>query len=76
MLDHWLAAGRLYIKEMDLEDVAALKFCLLALGILMGMGIPLKSRRATAVLASILFVGTYVPLMSKFFFLLTRAKED
>ena len=27
MLDKWLAAGRLAIKDMDLEDVAALKRC-------------------------------------------------
>ena len=42
MLDKWLAAGRLAIKDMDLEDVAALKLCLMALGILIGLGIPLK----------------------------------
>ena len=49
MLDKWLAAGRLAIKDMDLEDVAALKLCLMALGILIGLGIPLKKRSAAAV---------------------------
>ena len=52
MLDKWLAAGRLAIKDMDLEDVAALKLCLMALGILIGLGIPLKKRSAAAVLSS------------------------
>lgn len=76
MLDKWLAAGWLAIKDMDLEDVAALKLCLMALGILIGLGIPLKKRSAAAVLSSILFVGTYIPLMVRFFGALTRTRED
>lgn len=76
MMDSLLGAGRLYIKDMDLEDVAALKLCLMALGILMGLGIPLKGRRAAALLAGLLFVGTYIPLLSQFFACLTRVRED
>ena len=32
MLKNWCAAGRLMLKDMDLEDMAALKVCLLAMG--------------------------------------------
>ena len=48
----------------------------MALGILIGLGIPLKKRSAAAVLSSILFVGTYIPLMVRFFGALTRTRED
>ncbi len=76
MMNSLLHAGRLYIRDMDLEDVAALKLCLMALGFLMGLGIPLKGRKPAALLAGLLFVGTYIPLMSNFFYCLTRARED
>ena len=37
MLKNWCAAGRLMLKDMDLEDMAALKVCLLAMGTLLGL---------------------------------------
>ena len=36
MVKKWIAAGRLMVREMDLEDVAALKLCLMSLGLLLG----------------------------------------
>lgn len=76
MLNKWMAAGRLMLKDMDLEDIAALKFCLLALGVVMGVSIPARGRKPAGLLASILFVGTYIPLMTKFLAALTRTEED
>lgn len=76
MLNQWLAAGRLMLKDMDLEDVAALKLCLLSLGVLGGIAVPLKARKPAALIASMLFVGTYIPLMTKFLGSLVKTEED
>ncbi len=42
MVKKWIAAGRLMVRELDLEDVAALKLCLLSLGTLLGLAVPRK----------------------------------
>ena len=75
MVKKWLTAGEQYLKEMDLEDMAVLKLCLLSMGTLVGLGIPLRGKKATAMLAGLLCMGTYVPLMSKFVELLSRAEQ-
>lgn len=75
MLNKFCAAGRLMMKDMDLEDMAALKVCLLSLGALGGMALPLKLKKPAAFFASTLFLGTYIPLMYKFVSSLTKAEE-
>ena len=76
MLKKWCDAGRLYMKDMDLEDMAALKVCLLSAGVLFGIGLPLKWKKPAALFGSFLFVGTYLPLMTKFLEYLERGTED
>lgn len=76
MLKKWCDAGRLYMKDMDLEDMAALKVCLLSAGVLLGIGLPLKWKKPAALFGSFLFVGTYLPLMTKFLECLERGAED
>ena len=71
-----LKAGDNYLKKMDLEDMAALKFCLLSLGTLMGLGISPRNRKPVGMLAGLLFLGTYVPLMSDFLAEYQRTHED
>ena len=61
---------------MDLTDMAALKICLLSLGVLIGLFVPSKSRKCTSFLMGALFAATYVPLMSKFFGLLGEPEEE
>lgn len=56
-----------YLRRSDWKDLSALKLCLLALGILIGMYIPAAARTAVLVIAGIVFIVTYVPLMKKFF---------
>ena len=60
MVKKWMAAGRLMVREMDLEDVAALKLCLL------GLSVPRKKKPAFALFSTLVFIGTYFPLMVKF----------
>lgn len=62
-----IAAGNLYLKKMDLFDIALLKLCLGALGVLIGLGVARKHRKSAGVLAGLVFCLTYVPLMGRFF---------
>lgn len=76
MLKKWCDAGRLMMKDMDLEDMAALKICLLSMGVLGGIALPLKWKKPAAFFGSMLFVGTYVPLMTRFLECMSRTEED
>lgn len=55
-----------YIKRSSWKDMALLKFCLFAIGILAGMQIPKQSRKGVRIAAAMVFTATYIPLMSKF----------
>lgn len=56
-----------YIAKSDWKDLAMLKFCLFAMGVLAGMRIPEKNRKQAGWIAAAVFVATYIPLMAKFF---------
>ena len=64
-----------YIAKSDWKDLAMLKFCLFAMGVLAGMRIPEKNRKQAGGIAAAVFVVTYIPLMAKFFSVI-REKED
>lgn len=55
-----------YIARCDWKDLALLKFCLCAVGILIGVAAPKKARVPLAVGALVVFAVTYIPLMKKF----------
>ena len=59
------AADR-YLKACDWRDIAVLKFCLCALGVLIGLAVPGRKKRPVAWAASLVFGAAYVPLMGKF----------
>ena len=48
------------------KDMALLKFCLCALGVLIGIALPGRKKRPAAWIASLVFVAAYIPLMAKF----------
>lgn len=56
-----------YIAECNWKDLAMLKFCLFAMGVLAGMQIPRKNRKQAGWIAAAVFAATYIPLMAKFF---------
>ena len=60
-------AADLYISQCRWQDIALLKFCLLALGIMIGMGIPRKRKNAFCVITSVIFGFTLVPMLMKFY---------
>ena len=58
--------GKAYIRECDWKDLALVKFCLCAMGVLIGLFVPEKKRKIPLILAGIVFLATYIPLMVKF----------
>lgn len=62
-----------YIRESDWKTLATLKFCLCAMGILIGLFVPSKAKKPVLIGAAAVFVGTYIPLMVKFFRIVGRS---
>lgn len=65
-----------YIEESDWKVLSALKFCLLALGMLIGMFLPEKSKKTAIAICAVVFGVTYVPLMYKFFKIACQDEEE
>lgn len=64
--------GNRYAKKSDWKDFALTKFCLCAMGVLIGLYIPQKHKKTAEKAAFSVFVLTYLPLMYK---VLETAKE-
>ena len=56
-----------YMKQSDWKDLAMIKFCLSAMGVVIGASLPEKSRKPALWIAGGVFAATYLPLMAKFF---------
>ena len=56
-----------YIQECTWKDLALLKFCLAAIGLLIGLEVPEVKKKPSAIAGSLVFLATYIPLMAKFF---------
>lgn len=54
-----------YLDQSDWKVLAALKFCLLSLGMLIGMYAPKRYRLSLTMTCIPLFLLTYLPLMEK-----------
>lgn len=67
MVRKLLDLGNNYAKSSTWVDYALVKFCLCAMGIIIGVNIPAKHRDKAAGFAAGVFICTYVPLMSKVF---------
>ena len=61
------AAANRYVETSDWKIIAVLKFCLIALGMMIGMFISPKHRKPVFLGALAVFIATYIPLMVKFF---------
>lgn len=55
-----------YVRESDWKDLALVKFCLFAMGIMAGISIPEGKRKYPFLIAGVVFIATYIPLMAKF----------
>lgn len=55
-----------FIKESDWKDLALVKLCLCAMGIMIGLCIPAEKKKCPFLMAFAVFLATYIPLMAKF----------
>lgn len=65
-----------YLRASDWKDMALLKFCLAAMGILLGIAVPERRKKPVAFVAMGVFVATYIPLMLKYLPFLQNAAEE
>ena len=56
-----------YCKESTWKTMAALKFCLFSMGIIVGVLLPESCKIPVLVIFGIFFIVAYIPLMRKFF---------
>ena len=71
-MNRLFAAANQFCKESDWKTIAALKFCLLSLGVVIGMLLPQSARPAVIGICLVVFVVTYIPLMIKLFRIFKR----
>lgn len=64
-----------YLRQSDWRDLALVKFCLMSIGLMIGMFIPKEKRKLVLPIAGGVFLLTYVPLMSKFFRIILSGEE-
>lgn len=64
-----------YVRQSDGKDMGLLKICLAALGIMIGVCIPKKNKKPALITAGLVFVGTAVPQLVKFFRIVFGKKD-
>ena len=63
------AANR-YLQQSTWKTIAALKFCLLSLGVIIGILLPQSCTLPVIAACAVIFLITYIPLMRKLFLIL------
>lgn len=61
----FLELGNRYAKASNWKDFALVKFCLCAMGIIIGALTPKKHQKKVIAIAGLVFLVTYIPLMVK-----------
>lgn len=69
-MKQWLEAADEYLKRWGICDVALLKICVCAAGVLLGLEIPKRHKNKAVIAASVIFSVTYVLVMLPFLKLL------
>lgn len=65
-----------YLKQSNWKDLALIKFCLCAVGVLLGLAVPRSRRRQIGFAAVVVLISTYVPLMYKFLHVVVQARRE
>lgn len=65
-----------YLKSCSWREIALLKVCLCAVGVLIGVALPPRRKKTAAWMAALAFATTYVPLMAGFLPFLTRGRVE
>lgn len=65
-----------YVKRCGWKDLALVKFCLCAMGIIIGLSIPAKRKKQGLLIAASVFLVTYIPLMADFIGFCVKESKD
>ena len=68
--------GNRYAASSDWKDFALTKFCLFAMGIIVGTLLPDSCRVYVWCIAGLVFLATYIPLMAKIFRIMKEMKQE
>jgi len=60
-------AANKYVGQSDWKTIAVLKFCLISLGVMLGMSVKKEYKKPVLITACAVFFAAYIPLMVKFF---------
>ena len=55
-----------YIALLKWRHFSMIKFCLISLGVLIGVLVPSNAKAALGIVAGLIFIGTYIPIMAHF----------
>ena len=55
-----------YIASLKWQHFSLIKFCLIGLGVLIGILVPAEIKVTVGIVAGVIFVGTYIPVMVHF----------
>ena len=56
-----------YLQESDWTDLGMIKICLFSMGVVVGLLLPAKAKKRVLPVVIGSFMGTYIPLMMKYF---------
>lgn len=59
--------GNRYAAKSGWKDFAMVKFCVCAIGVMIGVSIPSEKKKFAVPAAAGVFAATYIPLMKKVF---------
>ncbi len=65
-----------YMKQSDWTDLALIKLCMAAIGVIMGTCISRKKKIPVLVISSMVFVATLIPIMIRFLPILIEDGKD
>lgn len=70
-----LDAGKRFCKDIDLTEMALLKICVAAFGVLVGLGSAKRHKTGMSFLAGFALIATAIPLIAKFLSILTSSED-
>lgn len=70
-----IATGNRFCKEIDLTEMALLKICVAAFGVLVGLGSAKRHKTGMSFLAGFALIATLIPLAARFLSIFTSSED-
>ena len=75
-MKYFLDLGNCYMQESDWKDLSLLKFCLFAMGLLIGTQVTENYKKSVISVSLGVFIATYILLMLKLFKIMSKKESD